>query len=55
VEKGFDFYNPLTKVPQEFAEKNAAWFSTEKDVDYLTNIIINELEVLKGMETKFNN
>lgn len=55
VEKGFDFYNPLTKVPQEFAEKNAAWFSTEKDVDYLTNIIINELEVLKEMETKFNN
>lgn len=54
VEKGFDFYNPLTKIPAEFGEKNAAWFSTEKEIDDIVDIIVKELEVLQQMENRFN-
>ena len=52
VEKGFDFYKELTKVPKEFAEKNATWYSSEKDLTEITNVIIKEISNLKELEKR---
>lgn len=52
VEYGFDFYNPLTKLPKEFSKKNATWFSNENDLDEISSVILREIENLKKLETR---
>ena len=52
VEKGFDFYNPLTKLPKEFAKKNASWYSNENDLNEITNVIHQEIANLKELEKR---
>lgn len=52
VEKGFDFYNPLTKIPKEFSEKNATWYSDRNDLQEITNVILQEIANLKELEMK---
>lgn len=52
VETGFDFYNPLTKLPKEFAKRNASWYSDENDLDEITNVIHQEITNLKELEKR---
>ena len=52
VEKDFDFYSRLTRVPDEFTEKNAVWFDDAADMETITSVVVKELEVLKQMEQK---
>ena len=52
VENGFDFYNPLTKIPKEFSKKNATWYSNENDLTEITNVILQEIASLKELEKR---
>lgn len=52
AEQGFDFYNSLNKLPTEFHEMNAIWFSDKNDVNEIVNNIITELKKLKEIENK---
>lgn len=52
VENGFDFYNPLTKIPKEFSKKNATWYSNENDLTEITNVILQEIASLKDLEKR---
>ena len=52
VETGFDFYNLLTKLPKEFLEKNATWFSDEKDTAEITRVLVREIANLKDLERR---
>jgi hypothetical protein len=53
-ENGFDFYNPLTRLPAEFTNKNATWFTEASDVGEITEVVLRELESLKEMESRLN-
>jgi hypothetical protein len=33
AERGFDFYNQTTKLPEEFVEKNASWYTIADDFE----------------------
>ena len=52
VENGFDFYNPLTKLPKEFSKKNATWYSDENDLTEITDVVCREIANLKELEKK---
>lgn len=52
VENGFDFYNPLTKLPKEFSKKNATWFSNDGDLEEITKVVLQEIDNLKGIEKR---
>lgn len=52
VEKGFDFYNQLTKIPEEFSKKNATWFSDDTELDEITEVILREVANLKVLESR---
>lgn len=52
VENGFDFYNPLTKLPKEFSKKNATWYSNERDFTEITDVILREIAGLKELEKR---
>lgn len=52
VEQGFDFYNQLTRIPKEFSRKNATWFTNEKDLDVITEVILREIANLKDLESR---
>jgi len=54
AEAGFDFYNPLTKLPTEFTSKNATWFNDATDLAELIGVIFKELENLKLIESRLN-
>ena len=51
-EKGFDFYNDLTDVPQEFSERNATWFDISSDFEAIADIIENKVNEVKSLEQK---
>lgn len=51
-ETGFDFYNPLTKLPSEFTGKNATWYKDENDLAEIIGVIFKELESLKEIENR---
>lgn len=53
-ENGFDFYNPLTRLPVEFTSRNATWFTDATDVGEITEVILRELESLKEIENRLN-
>lgn len=53
-ETGFDFYNPLTKLPPEFTSKNATWYQQDDDLTEIIAVIDKELGKLKEMESRFN-
>ncbi len=52
VENGFDFYNPLTKLPKEFSKKNASWYSNENDLNEIAKVIHQEIANLKELEKR---
>lgn len=52
VEKGFDFYNQLTRLPKEFSKKNATWFANETELDEITEVILREVANLKELENR---
>lgn len=52
VEKDFDFYNPLTKLPKEFSKKNATWYTEELDLDEITNVVTQAISNLKDLEKR---
>ncbi len=52
VEDGFDFYSPLTKLPKEFAQKNATWYSQDNNVEEITEVIIQGIKELKELEKR---
>ena len=50
AEKGFDFYNTETEIPEEFKERNATWYDAESDMENIASIIqkkVNEVKLLK--------
>lgn len=51
-ETGFDFYNPLTKLPSEFTSKNATWYKDENDLAEIIGVIFKELESLNEIENR---
>ena len=51
-ENGFDFYNDLTDVPQEFSERNATWFDISSDFEAIADIIENKVNEVKSLEQK---
>lgn len=51
-ENGFDFYNPLTKLPSEFTSKNATWYKDETDIAEIIGVIFKELESLNEIENR---
>lgn len=46
----FDFYNPLSKIPKEFSDKNAARYTSEGDVAAFVDSIVLKVEELKELE-----
>ena len=52
AEKGFDFYNPLTKLPEEFTEQNASWYADQNDVETFAQLIFTEVQKIKEIEQK---
>ena len=55
AEKGFDFYNTHTKVPEEFRERNATWFDSSTDMDDIADVIIGRVNEVKLMENDLRN
>jgi len=52
AEVGFDFYNDLTDVPQEFSERNATWFDIGTDIEKIADVIVRKVEEVKQLEEK---
>lgn len=52
VEQGFDFYNQLTQIPKAFSKINATWFTSENDLDEISEVVLRELSNLKELEKK---
>lgn len=50
AERGFDFYNQLTDVPEEFMERNATWFDTAADLSAIADVIVQRVEEVKQLE-----
>ena len=55
AEKGFDFYNNLTKLPMEFVEKNATWYTTDSNLDEITQVLLDAIADVKALESKMFN
>ena len=55
AENGFDFYNNLTKLPGEFVEKNATWYTANSDLDEITQVLLDAIEDVKALENKMFN
>ena len=49
AEIGFGFYNPLTKIPDEFKDKNAALFSRDSDFRQIAESIYNKVQEVKQL------
>lgn len=54
VEKGFDFYNELTEVPQEFSERNAILYDISSDFDAIADVIEKKVNEVKSLEQKIS-
>ena len=57
TEKGFDFYNKRTKVPEEFNEINATWYDAEPDItdveaEKIASEIKKKVDEVKELEWK---
>lgn len=52
AENGFDFYNELTDVPQEFSERNAIWFDMNSDFEIIADTIEKKVNEIKSLEQK---
>lgn len=50
AEQGFDFYNELTDVPQEFSERNATWFDAATDWQQVAQVIEHKVNEVKQLE-----
>lgn len=50
AEKGFDFYNELTGLPETFKEKNAVWYDTTTDMSSISDRIRKKIETIKELE-----
>ena len=55
TEKGFDFYNQYTKLPVEFIEKNATWFTIADSFDDFASDVKVEVDLLKNNEKILGN
>lgn len=55
AETGFNFYDQLTKLPQEFMEKNATWYTNDTDLDEICEVLKQSLEEVKKLEEKYTN
>jgi hypothetical protein len=52
AEKGFDFYNPFTEVPEEFMERNATWFDLASDMVAAADVIEKRVDEVRQLEEK---
>lgn len=52
AEKGFDFYNQDTKLPNEFTDKNASWYTIADSLEDFASSVKVEVDVLKNKEKK---
>ena len=55
VEKGFDFYNPNTSVPEQFKDINATQYSSLKELSDAAEVIARKLEELKELKKNLYN
>lgn len=49
AEKGFDFEDPITKLPKPLAEMNACWYTSADDLGNITQTVINEIQTLERL------
>lgn len=49
AEKGFDFNDPITKLPKPLAEMNACWYTSADDLGPITQAVVNEIQKLKRL------
>ncbi len=54
ADKAFDFYNPLTKLPAPFLEKNAVRYKNADDMNEITKTVLHELDQLKQLQDRLN-
>ena len=52
AEKGFDFYNNLTKIPKEFIEKNATRYTDDEDMSEIVSVLLNAVADVKTLENQ---
>jgi len=52
AEKGFDFYNELTNIPNELAEINAVWYEKGTDMESIAEKIQRKVETVKSYTNK---
>ncbi len=53
AEKGFDFYNERTDIPNEFKAKNSLMFVNNGNFDALADAILESVNEIKNMETRY--
>ena len=55
AERGFDFYNQTTKLPEEFVEKNASWYTIADDFEAYAADVKRKVDELKQKEEELKN
>lgn len=55
AEKGFDFYNTKTRVPEEFKDRNATWFDASESLEGAANVILDKVNEIKSLENELSN
>ena len=50
AEKGFDFYNAQTDVPDVFKKLNALWYDSESDMEAIAITILDKVNEIKKLE-----
>ena len=51
AEEGFDFDDPITRLPKQLADMNAPTFSSPDDLDTITQVVCNEIQALKKLKS----
>lgn len=55
AELGFDFYDPLTNLPEHFKGLNATWYSSRDDLSNAAEVIMRKLQELNELKKQRNN
>lgn len=51
AEDGFDFDDPITRLPKQLANMNAPTFSSPDDLDTFTQLVYKEIQALKKLKS----
>lgn len=52
---GFDFYDQVTKLPEEFKELNATWYTSKDELSNAADVIKHKLDELNELKNRLNN